>query len=137
MADFKAIERGLLGYLATEIGSPPLASFQGQPAIFAYPAPPGAGAPHICLFNIITMPDDTHDSRGEKAVFQINVWAARMSIIDDIFSEVDNSLHLQTFLIAGYETIAVQRVRGVALLPLEAGEELVGKSADYQLTVQE
>jgi hypothetical protein len=137
MADFKAIERGLQGHLASQVGAPPLASFQGDPAAFVYPAPPAVTAPYIVIFPIHISPDDTHSTRGEEAFYQINLWAARLSIADDIYSAIDNSLHLQTFLITGYDTISVQRVRGVSLLPLETGEELTGLSADYKITVQE
>ena len=137
MADFKAIEQGLRGHLASQISAPPLASFQNKPAVFVYPAPPAVTAPYIVIFPIFISPDDTHSSRGEEAFYQINLWAARLSVADDIFSIIDNSLHLQTFLITGYNTISVQRVRGVALLPLETGEELTGLSADYKITVQE
>jgi hypothetical protein len=137
MADFKAIIRGLRGYLANQLAAPPLALWKTKPAVFVYPAPPEAKPPYIVIFPIVIASDDTHDTRGEKALYQINLWATRLSIADDIFSSIDNSLHLQTFLIAGYSTIAVQRVRGVSLLPLEPDEELTGLSADYQITVQE
>jgi hypothetical protein len=137
MADFKEISRGLQGHLANQVGAPPLASFQGDPAAFVYPAPPTVTAPYIVIFPIDISPDDTHSTRGEEALYQINLWAARLSVAEDIYTLIDNSLHLQTFLITGYSTISVQRVRGVSLLPLEPGEELTGLAADYRIAVQE
>jgi hypothetical protein len=138
MADFKAIERGLQGYLASEITITSLIeTFDSKPAIFTYPAPPGATAPYICLFNIVTITDDTHSSRGERVLYQINVWSSRLSVAEDIISAIDNALHQQTFIVTGYTMLYAKRVRGPTLLPLEAGEELTGLSADYELTVQE
>jgi len=138
MADFKAIERGLQVYLASEITITSLIeTYNSKPAIFTYPAPPGATTPYICLFNIVTIPDDTHSSRGEKAVYQINVWSNRLSVADDVYSAIDNALHQQTFVVSPYELLYTKRVRGPSLLPLEAEEELTGLSADYELTVQE
>lgn len=138
MADFKAIGRGLQVYLAGESTITTLIeTFASEPAIFTYPAPPGSTPPYICLFNISTLPDDTHSSRGEKALYQINVWSTRLSIAEDIISAIDNALHQQTFIVTGYDMLYAQRVRGPSLLPLEAGEELTGLSADYELTVQE
>lgn len=137
MADFNAIKVGLRDYLTSQLTAPPLAEFSGEPAVFTYPAPPTATAPYIVIFSIDISTDDTHSSRGEQVLYQINLWAARLSVAEDIYSSIDNSLHLQTFLITGYSTIAVQRVRGISLLPLEPGEELTGLSADYKVTVQE
>ncbi len=138
MADFKAIERGLQVYLASEVTITSLIeTYDSKPAIFTYPAPPGCTPPYICLFNIGTFPDDTHSSRGEKALYQINVWSNRLSVAEDVYSAIDNALHQQTFIISGYNMLYTKRVRGISLLPLEAGEELTGLSADYELTVQE
>jgi len=138
MADFKAIGRGLQIYLANQSTITSLIeTFKSKPAIFTYPAPPGATTPYICLFNIVILPDDTHSSRGEQAVYQINVWSNRLSVAEDIMSAIDNILHQQIFFISGYDMLYTKRVRGPSLLPLEAEEELTGLSADYELTVQE
>ncbi len=138
MSDFKAIEKGLQVYLANQ--APILAlieDFADLPAIFTYPAPPGALSPYICLFNIGIFPDDTHSTRGERAIYQINAWAKLMSRAEDIMSAVDNALHQQAFVVSGYDMLYTKRVRGVTLLPLTPEEELTGLSADYELTVQE
>ena len=138
MADFKAIERGLVTYLGNQGEITTLIeTFASQPAIFTYPAPPGATSPYISLFSISILPDDTHSSRGECAIYQINAWATRISVAEDVMSAIDNALHQQTFIVSGYDMLYAKRVRGINLLPLQPGEELTGLSADYELTVQE
>ena len=138
MADFKAIEQGLQRYLANEATVTALVeTFATKPAIFTYPAPPGAIPPYLCLFDIGIFPDDTHSTRGERAVYQINAWANLMSTAEDVMSAVDNALHQQAFVVDGYNMLYAKRIRGIALLPLTPEEELIGLSADYELTVQE
>lgn len=138
MSDFLAIEQGLQEYLASQsILTDLLSNIGGEPSVFVYPAPPACTAPYICIFKIDLTPDDTHDSRGERVLFQISVFAVRTSLADEICGALDSVLHWQTFLIDNYNTLAVKRVRGPAALYLEPDEELVGLSVDYEVTVQE
>ncbi len=138
MADFKQIEWGLEAYLS---GNAPLAAlletFESKPAIFGYTAPPSAVPPYICYFSLDIAADDTHDTRQDNALFQINVHTFKMSLAYDIYSVLDDLLHRQTFSIAGYTNLFVKRVRGIQRLQLEEGEELLGLSADYKIMVQE
>jgi len=138
MADFKQIEWGLEAYLtADEALTALLEEYDGKPAIFNYTAPPGAKAPYICFFSLSILPNDTYDTRQDDAVYQINVHTFQMSTAYDIYSVLDDLLHLQTFTIDGYNNLFVKRIRGIGRLQLEEEEEVLGLSADYRILLQE
>ena len=138
MADFKKIEWGLEAYLSADVAlAALLETFEGKPAIFSYVAPPSAVSPYICYFTLDITADDTHDTRQDNALYQINVHTFKSSTAYDIFSVLDALLHRQTFSIEGYTNLFVVRVRGIQRLQLEEGEELMGLSADYKIMVQE
>ena len=138
MADFKQIKKGLHNYLRNDTTlAALLGEFENKPAIFDSPAPAGVENPYICLYGLDIVPDDTHDTRGEKARFQINVHTVHYSTGYDIYSVLDSLLHRQTFTILNYTTLVCLRIRGISKLPYEENEEVVGLAADYQIMVQE
>lgn len=138
MSDFKQIEWGLEAYLAANV---PLAAlletYETKPAIFNYTAPSDAEPPYICYFPLTILPDDTHDTRQDNALYQINVHTFKISVAYDIYSLLDDLLHRQTFTISGYNNLAVLRVSGISRLQMEEGEEVLGLSADYKIMVQD
>ena len=137
MSDLKQIEWGLEAYLAADVPLvATLGTFESKPAIFAYTAPPGAEPPYICYFPLDIQADDTHDTRGDNALFQINVHTFKISTAYDIYSLLDDLLHRQTFSITGYTNLFVKRVRGISRLEVEEGEEVLGLSADYKVMLQ-
>ncbi len=137
MSDLKQIEWGLEAYLAANAPLvATLGTFESKPAIFAYTAPPGAEPPFICYYPLDITADDTYDTRGDDALFQINVHTFKISTAYDIYSLLDDLLHLQTFPITGYTNLFVKRVRGISRLQQEEGEEVIGLSADYKVMVQ-
>lgn len=137
MSDFKQIEWGLEAYLAADAPlTALLETYDDKPAIFNYTAPPGAIAPYICFFSLSILPNDTYDTRQDDAVYQINVHTFQMSNAYDIYSILDDLLHLQTFPIDGYTNLFVKRIRGIGRLQLEEEEELLGLSADYKIFIQ-
>jgi len=138
MADFKQIKKGLQNYLRDDATlAALLGEFESKPAVFDSPAPAGVEQPYICLYGLDIASDDTHDTRGEKVTFQINVHTVHYSTGYDVYSVLDGLLHRQTFTIANYTNLAVLRVRGISKLPYEENEEVVGLTADYQIMVQE
>jgi len=138
MSDFKQIEWGLEAYLAADAPlSTLLGVYESKPAIFNYVAPAGATPPYICFYSLNIKPDDTHDTRQDNAIYQINVHAIKMSTAYDIYSVLDNLLHRQTFPITNYTNLVVLRIRGISKLPFQEGEEVVGLSADYKIMLQE
>ena len=101
-------------------------------------APAGAIAPYICIFNIGITADDTHSSRGEEALYQVDVFAYKLSQCNEIMSKVDARLHWQTVSpIAGYISLIAHRDSAVKQLSLEDDEELYGLTTDYKIKVQE
>jgi len=138
MADFKQIKKGLQNYLRDDVTlAALLGEFQSKPAVFDSPAPAGVEQPYICFYGLDIVPDDTHDTRGEKATFQINVHTVHYSTGYDIFSVLDDLLHRQTFTVANYTTLVCLRIRGINKLSYEENEEVVGLTADYQIMLQE
>jgi len=139
MADWKAIGNALHTFLAGESDITDLVeTYQTKPSIFVGLAAPGAKAPYISLHYIGISADDTHDSRGEKAVYQVNAFAYKLSEAIDILSKVNTKLHWQTVSnIAGYYSLSARRCSDANELDLEDDEELFGMTADYEITVQE
>jgi hypothetical protein len=138
MSDFKQIERGLNAYLAADASLIALlGTYENKPAIFSYTAPPGVEPPYICYFSIGILPDDTYDTRQDNATYQINVHTYKASTAYDIFSVLDDLLHLQTFTVDNYTNLFVKRIRGITRLQLEEEEEVLGLSADYKILLQE
>jgi hypothetical protein len=137
-ADFYEIEKALQNYLADDTAlSAAIKTYGDKPAVFTFPAPPNIDQPYVVLFPIAILPDDTHDTRGEKATYQINIHTKHMSIGLSIYSTIDDLLHNKTIDIAGYVTLSVRRISAVRGLPFEETEEIQGVTADYQITVQE
>jgi hypothetical protein len=137
--DWKAIGDALHAFLEGESAITDLIeTYQTKPAIFVGLAGSGANAPYISLHYIGISPDDTHDSRGEKAVYQVSVFAYKLSEAIDILSQVNNKLHWQTVTgITGYASLSAYRCSAAQELSLEDDEELFGMAADYEIMVQE
>jgi hypothetical protein len=115
-----------------------LETYATKPAIFMWLAPAGAAAPYVCIFNIGIEADDTHSSRGECALYQVDVFAYKLSECNEIMSKIDTRLHWQTVTpISGYTSLIAHRASAVKQLALEDDEELFGLTADYKIKVQE
>jgi len=136
MSDFSDLLKSLQAKIADNSAVQALVSeFDGQPAVFVGTVPVGAVLPYVLVFLIVDVPFDTHDRKGERALYQVSVFARGSYEAKDILSAANDALHFEKTSPGSYSCLNVKRTAGPRCV-FEPKEEVSHVSADYEVLAQ-
>ena len=134
-----SISKGLQAALAGDSGVTSLITeFLSDPSVFVGSAPKGAIKPYICIFDVSSIPSDTHASRYEDVVRQVSVYANSYYDAEEIFDAIDLVLHGKIIALDDDACLMITRVRGPVSDPDIIVSENVNyhRHADYKVLTQ-